>query len=150
MTVTLITAVAIEGFVVLLLETVKLAFATNELAPVQVTTCGPIPVAVAGLAPEPKFQVYELPATVCVEVLVNVSVCPSQIVTDPPDSAGMVVKLEEGCCPYTFVKNDNTNKALKINLFLIFISMRDLTQLMPCKEKHNYLIVKILMIFAVA
>ncbi len=61
--------------------------------------CGPIPVAFAGLAPEPKFQVYELPGNVCVDVLMNVIVCPSQIVTDPPERAGRVEKLAVGCCP---------------------------------------------------
>jgi hypothetical protein len=80
---------------------------------------------------------------------VKVSVCPSQIVTDPPDSAGCVVKLEDGCCPYTCVKNDNTNNALKTNLCLIFISVRDLTKIMQCKEKHNNLIMKILVFRAV-
>ena len=136
-TVTFITAVEVEGFVKLLLVTVKLAFVVKALAPVYVTVCGPIPVALAGLAPDPKFQLYELIGNVCVDVLVKVSDCPSQIVTDPPDSAGMVVKLEDGCCPYRCVKNENTNSALKMNFFLIFISMIDLTKLMQCKEKHN-------------
>ena len=56
-TVTFMTAVDVEGVVKLLLVTVKLAFVVKALAPVYVTVCGPIPVAVAGLAPVPKFHV---------------------------------------------------------------------------------------------
>ena len=55
-TVTFITAVDVDGFERLLLETVKLAFVVKALAPAYVTVCGPIPVAVAGLAPVPKFH----------------------------------------------------------------------------------------------
>jgi hypothetical protein len=51
------TAVDVEGVVKLLLVTVKLAFVVKALAPVYVTVCGPIPGAVAGLAPVPKFHV---------------------------------------------------------------------------------------------
>jgi hypothetical protein len=54
--VTFITAVDVDGFERLLLETVKLAFVVKALAPAYVTVCGPIPVAVAGLAPVPKFH----------------------------------------------------------------------------------------------
>jgi hypothetical protein len=43
--------------VLLLLRTVKVTLLVNEAAPVYVTLCGPIPVAVAGLAPFPKFHV---------------------------------------------------------------------------------------------
>ncbi len=98
------------------------------------------------MAPVPKFHEYELIGKVCVEVLVKVSDCPSQMVTDPPESAGMVVKLEDGCCPYRCVKNDTTNNVLKKNLCLIFISVRNLTKIMPCKERHNNLIMIILVV----
>jgi hypothetical protein len=68
------------------LDTVKeIVFSPDEE---YMTVCGPTVVAVAGVAPEPKFHKYEV--TVPVEVLVKVVDWPVQIVR------GLAVKLAVG------------------------------------------------------
>jgi hypothetical protein len=49
-----------------------------------VTLCGPIVLAVAGVAPDPKFQLYVVLPVVPVDVFVKVTVEPAQTVRGLP------------------------------------------------------------------
>jgi hypothetical protein len=60
----------------LLLLTVSVTVVVGAVTVLYVTVCGPAPTAVAGVAPNPKFQEYVVPATVEVEVLAKVMVLP--------------------------------------------------------------------------
>ena len=50
-----------------------------------VTVWGPMPVIVAGVAPDPKFQLYVVPPVVPVDVLVNVTEEPTHIDSGLPE-----------------------------------------------------------------
>ena len=68
-----------------------------------------MPLAVAGIAPNPKFQVYVEPESVLDEVFTNVTACPTQTVTVPLELAGSVIKEAVGVWENKLAWNKNMN-----------------------------------------